>query len=93
MAKSFIYPIVYCKTLNIRTMFAITLYDIIRLVIAFLSWNTITGPVTTKTYKLACAPIEDSDQAAHPRSLIRVFDGRSMGSQGYNVSSDGELRL
>ena len=47
-------------------MFAITLYDIIRLVIAFLSSNTITGPVTTKKYKLACAPIEDSDQAAHP---------------------------
>ena len=26
-------------------------------------------------------------------SLIRVFDGRSMGSQGSNVSSGGKLRL
>ena len=64
-----------------------------RLVIAFLSWNTLTEPVTTNRYKLACFPIEDSDQAAHPRSLIRVFDGRFMGSQGSNVSSGGKLRL
>ena len=27
-------------------------------------------------------PIEDLDQPAHPRSLIRVFDGHSMGSKG-----------
>ena len=32
-------------------------------------------PVSSKRYKLACAHIEDSDQPAHPRSLIRVFDG------------------
>ena len=24
-------------------------------------------------YKFACAPSEDSDQPAHPRSLIRIF--------------------
>ena len=29
-----------------------------------------------KTYILQCAPNEDSDQPAHPRSLIRVFDVR-----------------
>ena len=44
-------------------------------------------PVTIQTYKLAYAPIEDSDQPAHSRSLVRVFDGRSVGSQGSNVSS------
>ena len=44
-------------------------------------------------YKLACAHIEDSDQTAHPRSLIRVIDGRSMGSLGSKVSSGGKLTL
>ena len=44
-------------------------------------------------YKLACAPIDDSDQTAHLRSLIRVFNGRSMGSQGFNVSSREKVRL
>ena len=47
--------------------------------------------VSSKSYKLAYAPIEDSDQPARPRSLIRVFDGRIMGSQGSNVFSDGRL--
>ena len=27
----------------------------------------------TKNYSMACATSEDSDQPAHPRSLIRVF--------------------
>ena len=38
-------------------------------------------------------PIADSDQPAHLCSLIRVFDGCSMGKQGINVSSGGKLRL
>ena len=38
-------------------------------------------------------PIEHTDQPAHPRSLIRIFERRSMGSQGSNVSSVGKLRL
>ena len=42
-------------------------------------------------YKLAYAPIEDSDQLAHARSLIRVFNGRSMADQGSNVTSGGKL--
>ena len=42
---------------------------------------------------MAYAPIEYSDQPAHPRSLIRVFDVRSMGSPGFNVSSGGKQRL
>ena len=44
-------------------------------------------------YRFACVPIEDSDQPAHPRSLIKVFDGRSMESQGSYVSSGATLRL
>ena len=32
-------------------------------------------------------PVEVSDQPAHPHSLIRVFNGRLMGSQRSNVSS------
>ena len=42
---------------------------------------------------MECVPIEDSDQPAHPCSLIKVFDGLSMGSQGSKVSSGGKLRL
>ena len=50
-------------------------------------------PASSKRYKLACAPMEDSDQPAHPHSLIRVFNGRFMGSQRSNVASRGKLRL
>ena len=42
---------------------------------------------------MACAPIKDSDQTAHPCSLIRVFDGHSMGKQESNVSSGGKIKL
>ena len=30
-------------------------------------------PAHGKTYKMACAPSEDSDQPGHPPSLIRIF--------------------
>ena len=50
-------------------------------------------PVSSKRHKLASVPIEDSDQPAHLRCLISVVDGRSMASQGSNVSSSGKLRL
>ena len=43
--------------------------------------------------KLACALIEDTDQPVQLRRLIRVFNGRSVGSQGSNVSSGVNLRL
>ena len=33
-----------------------------------------------KTNIMTCAPSEDSDQAVHPPSLIRVFAVRSVGS-------------
>ena len=49
--------------------------------------------MSSKRYKLACALIEDSDQPVHQHSLIRVFGGRSVGSQGSNNSSGGKLRL
>ena len=45
--------------------------------------------VSYKRLKLACPPIKDPDQTA----LIRVFDGHSMGSLGFNVSLFGQLRL
>ena len=48
--------------------------------------------MSSKVYKFACAPIEDSDKTARMRSLIRVFDRRSMGSQESNVYSDVKLR-
>ena len=38
------------------------------------------------------APIDDSDQPAHPHSLTRDFDGGSIGSRWFNVSSGGKLR-
>ena len=44
---------------------------------------------TMKKNIYACASIEDSNQLSHNHSLIQVFDGRSMGSQGSNISSGG----
>ena len=54
---------------------------------------SIHEPVTSKIYKLACAPIEHSDQPAHPSSLIRVFDGSSLKSWGSNFLQVEKLRL
>ena len=51
-----------------------------------------TELVSSKMYSLVSAPIEDSDQHAHPHSLIRVFNGpRSLSSQGPYISSRGKL--
>ena len=50
-------------------------------------------PVLSKLYKMALAPIKDSDQTVHLHSLIRVFDYRFLGSQGFNISLCGKLRL
>ena len=38
-------------------------------------------------------PIEDSDHPAHPRSLISVSNGCSLGSLESNVSSGGKLSV
>ena len=40
--------------------------------------NLIYEPGHSISYKITCAPNEDSDQPAHPRSLIRVFAGHSV---------------
>ena len=47
--------------------------------------STVFEAVFGKRYNLACVSIKDSDQPANPCSLIRVFDGRSMYSQGSNA--------
>ena len=39
--------------------------------------NTLLGD---KTYKMACAPSDDSAQPVYPPNLIRVFARRSVGS-------------
>ena len=45
-----------------------------------------------KGYKLPSAPIEDLDRSAHLCSLIRVFDGRSVGSQWFSVCSHARIQ-
>ena len=42
-------------------------------------------PQRQETYLHTRAPSEDSDQPAHSRSLIRIFTGRILDSQGYKV--------
>ena len=49
--------------------------------------STLYELVPSKLCSLVCAPIEDSDQPAYLCSLIRGFDGRSIGSQE-NKDSD-----
>ena len=46
-----------------------------------------TELVSSQRYKLACAPIKSSEQPAHSRSLIRIYDGHSVVSQEPNVTS------
>ena len=46
-------------------------------------------PQGQKPYLQTCAPSEDSDQPAHSRSLIRIFTGRMLDSQGCKVSPCG----
>ena len=41
-----------------------------------INYNMINKPAHDKTYNKTCATSEDSDQPAHPRSLIRVFADR-----------------
>ena len=48
---------------------------------------------TQNFYNTARAPSDDSDQPAHPGSLIIVFTMHPAGSQGSNASSSGQRRL
>ena len=61
--------------------------------IASASENIKHEPGQNTSYKIVCAPSEDSDQPAHPRSLIRVFAGHSVGSQISEASLGGQWRL
>ena len=58
----------------------------IGLIPMFKSWRNLLN-------KLAYALIVYLDQSVHQRSLSRVLDGRSMDSQGSNLSSCGKLKL
>ena len=42
-------------------------------------------PHVKKKYFRTCAPSEDSEQTAHPRSLIRIFTGRILNSKDAKV--------
>ena len=55
------------------------------------NWDTERALKVTVVH--VCTPVEDSDQPARLRSLIRVFNGRSMDSQRFNVCSCGKLSL
>ena len=50
-------------------------------------------PAHDNTFKMACAPCEDSDQPGHPPSLIRVFAMRSVVAKGPMLSSCGQRRF
>ena len=50
------------------------------------------NPQRQKTYLRTCGPSEDSDQPAISRSLIRIFTGHILDSQGCKVSSNGQVR-
>ena len=50
-------------------------------------------PGNSISYKIISPPREDSDQPAHPRSLIRDFAGHFVGNQGSTVSSGEQRRL
>ena len=50
-------------------------------------------PPHDKTHKMACAPSEDSDQPAHPPSLIRVFAVRMKKAWVLNYPLSAQRRL
>ena len=50
-------------------------------------------PAHEKTYKMACAPSEDSDQSGHPPSLIRVFAVRMKKAWVHSYPLDAQRRL
>ena len=54
--------------------------------VSIYSISHLIEPVSRKGYKLASAPIKDSDQPVHLCRMIRAFHGRSMGSKGFNAS-------
>ena len=66
----------------------------VRAIQIYLAGQGLNEPVLTKrNKKLAWVPFKDSDQPAHPHSLIRVFDWCSIGSQGCNVWGQRNLPI
>ena len=57
------------------------------------AWQGLNEPDHIFSCKTACAPSEDSDQPAHPRSLIRVIVWHTVRNQGSKTSSNGQPRL
>ena len=56
-------------------------------------WVTYFELVHYISYKIACAPSEESDQPAHLRSLTKVFTEHSVSSQGSTASSATQRKL
>ena len=71
----------------VSRLVCILIYDILR------SVSYRYEPGHNISYKTACASSNDIDQSAYPRSLIRVFAGRSVGIQESKASSSGQRRL
>ena len=47
-------------------------------------------PQRQKTHLRVCAPSEDSDQTAHSRSLIRIFNGPILAKEATFLHADNE---
>ena len=54
---------------------------------------TISELQSQKSYLQICAPSEDSETPAHPRSFFKIFTGRILDSRGWKGSSCWQLRL
>ena len=57
------------------SVFAITFYDALFVSYIRTCWTYSTLYTARTLYLRTCAPVEDSDQPAHSRSLIRIFTG------------------
>ena len=69
---------------TINTVYAIGLcYDVLKVDCTLKKEEKGNYPGQSISCKMVCAPSEDSDQPAHPRSLIRVLAGH------LNVSNQG----
>ena len=58
--------------------------------LVYFSWDLLFEPWRHKRYLWTCS---DSDKPAHSRSLIRIFPGSILDSQGCKVSSCRQQRL
>ena len=80
--------------INIEFYFILFVFMGSSAVISMLQMNILFNEsLFSKMYTLPAAPTKDSDQAAHTRSLNRVFYGRSMIIQGSNVVCFSGVKL